>query len=127
MIKIRLAICSLALFSTASNRAISARPPSDGRGTDGLAPVVSSEHGSAGLRSDLTLPREARKHADRIKLRWWDGQGFCLFYKICGRGYFPSPTAKDDVANLTEAQLSTLVEGIDWCQRAWTCAVGRAG
>ena len=22
------------------------------------------------------------KQADRIKILWWDGQGFCLFYKI---------------------------------------------
>ncbi|WP_234890661.1 IS66 family insertion sequence element accessory protein TnpB [Sinorhizobium meliloti] len=28
------------------------------------------------------------KRADRIKLLWWDGQGFCLFYKILERGYF---------------------------------------
>ncbi|RVM45232.1 IS66 family insertion sequence hypothetical protein, partial [Sinorhizobium meliloti] len=32
---------------------------------------------------------------DRIKLLWWDGQGFCLFYKILERGYFPWPTAKE--------------------------------
>ena len=23
------------------------------------------------------------KRADRIKVLWWDGQGFCLFYKCC--------------------------------------------
>lgn len=51
------------------------------------------------------------KRADRIKLLWWDGQGFCLFYKILERGYFPWPTAKDGVAHLTQAQLSMLVEG----------------
>ncbi|WP_369523814.1 IS66 family insertion sequence element accessory protein TnpB [Sinorhizobium meliloti] len=35
-------------------------------------------------------------------------------YKILERGYFPWPTAKDGVAHLTQAQLSMLVEGIDW-------------
>lgn len=60
------------------------------------------------------------KRADRIKLLWWDGQGFCLFYKILERGYFPWPTAKDGVAHLTQAQLSMLVEGIDWRRPAWT-------
>ena len=39
-------------------------------------------------------------------------RGFCLFYKILERGYFPWPTAKEGVAHLTQAQLSTLVEGI---------------
>ncbi|MGV2130925.1 IS66 family insertion sequence element accessory protein TnpB, partial [Agrobacterium vitis] len=33
-----------------------------------------------------------------------DGQGFCLFYKILERGYFPWPTAKEGVAHLTQAQ-----------------------
>lgn len=65
--------------------------------------------------------------ADRIKLLWWDGQGFCLFYKILERGYFPWPTAKDGVAHLTQAQLSMLVEGIDWRRPAWTSAPGRMG
>jgi transposase len=23
------------------------------------------------------------KRADRIKVLWWDGQGFCLYYKCC--------------------------------------------
>jgi transposase len=67
------------------------------------------------------------KRADRIKLLWWDGQGFCLFYKILERGYFPWPTAKEGVAHLTQAQLSMLVEGIDWRRPAWTSAPGRTG
>ncbi|WP_371742696.1 IS66 family insertion sequence element accessory protein TnpB [Ensifer sp. ENS09] len=67
------------------------------------------------------------KRADRIKLLWWDCQGFCLFYKILERGYFPWPTAKDGVAHLTQAQLSMLVEGIDWRRPAWTSAPGRTG
>ncbi|MBU1316237.1 MAG: IS66 family insertion sequence element accessory protein TnpB [Alphaproteobacteria bacterium] len=65
--------------------------------------------------------------ADRIKLLWWDGQGFCLFYKILERGYFPWPTAKEGVAHLTQAQLSMLVEGIDWRRPAWTSAPARMG
>ena len=26
------------------------------------------------------------KSADRIKILWWDGQGFCLFYKVLDKG-----------------------------------------
>ncbi|CVI63857.1 hypothetical protein AGR7A_pAt30007 [Agrobacterium deltaense NCPPB 1641] len=43
------------------------------------------------------------------------------------RGYFPWPTAKEGVAHLTQAQLSMLVEGIDWRRPAWTSAPGRTG
>jgi transposase len=67
------------------------------------------------------------KRADRIKLLWWDGQGFCLFYKVLERGYFPWPTSKAGVAHLTSAQLSMLVEGIDWRRPAWTSAPSRTG
>lgn len=67
------------------------------------------------------------KRADRIKLLWWDSQGFCLYYKVLERGYFPWPTAKDGVAHLTSGQLSMLVEGIDWRRPAWTSAPARMG
>jgi len=60
-------------------------------------------------------------------LLWWDSQGFCLFYKVLERGYFPWPTANEGVAHLMQAQLSMLVEGIDWRRRAWTTTSGRTG
>ncbi|MDW9925140.1 hypothetical protein GOB36_32770 [Sinorhizobium meliloti] len=32
---------------------------------------------------------------DRLKLLYFDGQGFCLYYKILQRGRFPWPSAAD--------------------------------
>jgi transposase len=31
------------------------------------------------------------RRGDRLKLLTWDGQGFCLYYKISRRGAFPGP------------------------------------
>ena len=31
------------------------------------------------------------RRGDRIKLLMWDGQGFCLYYKVLERGHFPTP------------------------------------
>lgn len=31
------------------------------------------------------------RRGDRIKLLHWDGQGFCLYYKVLERGRFPWP------------------------------------
>ena len=31
------------------------------------------------------------RRGDRIKLLTWDGQGFCLYYKVLERGHFPPP------------------------------------
>ena len=41
------------------------------------------------------------RKGDRIKLLYWDGQGFCLYYKILLRGTFAWPSGGDAVARLT--------------------------
>lgn len=45
---------------------------------------------------------------DRLKLLYWDGQGFCLYYKVLQKGHFPWPTAGDGAVRLTSAQLAML-------------------
>jgi transposase len=56
-----------------------------------------------------------------IKVLWWDGQGLCLFAKRLERGRFVWPRAPTGSVALTPAQLSMLLEGIDWRipQRTW--------
>jgi hypothetical protein len=56
-----------------------------------------------------------------LKVLWWDGQGLCLFAKRLERGRFIWPQAKDGSVVLTAAQLSMLLEGIDWRapRRSW--------
>lgn len=49
-----------------------------------------------------------------IKILYWDGQGFCLFSKRLDSGRFVWPVTKEGTVTLTPAQLSMLVEGIDW-------------
>ncbi len=34
------------------------------------------------------------RRGDRIKLLYWDGQGFCLYYKVLKRGSFPWLSAR---------------------------------
>jgi transposase len=62
------------------------------------------------------------KRGDRVKVLWWDGQGLCLFSKRLERGKFIWPQAKYGSVSLTSAQLSMLLEGIDWRApvRSWT-------
>ncbi|WP_255530210.1 IS66 family insertion sequence element accessory protein TnpB [Novosphingobium sp. NBM11] len=64
---------------------------------------------------------------DRLKLLYWDGQGFCLYYKILERGRFPWPSAADGAARLTSAQLAMLWEGIDWRRPNWGAPPTHAG
>ena len=61
------------------------------------------------------------RRGDLIKVIWWDGQGACLFSKRLERGRFVWPSAADGKIRISPAQLSMLLEGIDWRipQRTW--------
>ena len=54
------------------------------------------------------------RRGDLIKMLWFDGDGLCLFAKRLERGRFIWPQVKSGTVSLTAAQLSMLLEGIDW-------------
>ena len=54
------------------------------------------------------------RRGDLIKVLWFDGDGLCLFQKRLERGRFVWPQATSGTVSLTRAQLSMLLEGIDW-------------
>jgi transposase len=61
------------------------------------------------------------RRGDLIKLLWYDGDGLCLFAKRLERGRFIWPKVETGTISLTRAQLSMLLEGIDWRhpERTW--------
>lgn len=40
------------------------------------------------------------KRATRVKVLWWDKNGFCLLYKRLHRAFFVAPPASDDVKSV---------------------------
>ena len=44
----------------------------------------------------------------------WDGSGLVMIYKRLDDGKFSWPRIEDGVMRLSQAQLSGLLEGIDW-------------
>ncbi|SEO17898.1 IS66 Orf2 like protein [Pseudorhodobacter antarcticus] len=60
------------------------------------------------------------RRGDLLKIIWWDTQGACLFMKRLEKGRFVWPSAKDGKICVTAAQLSMLLEGIDWRMPART-------
>ena len=54
------------------------------------------------------------KRGDLIKVLWADRDGLCLFAKRLEKGRFVWPQATSGAIHLTPAQLSMLLEGIDW-------------
>jgi transposase len=95
------------------------------RGFDGLARQVQQVLGQDPFSGHLFVFRGRR--GDLLKVLFWDGQGLCLFAKRLERGRFVWPQAKDGVVTLTPAQLSMLLEGIDWRMPARTWQPEMAG
>ena len=54
------------------------------------------------------------RRGDLLKLLWWDGDGLCLLAKRLEKGRFVWPQAEGGSIGLSAAQLSMLLEGIDW-------------
>jgi transposase len=91
------------------------------KGINCLSMLASSLINGRSLNSAAFVFRGRR--ADRLKILWWDGQGFCLFYKCFDSGTFIWPSAEDKITiGITKAQLSMLIEGIDWRTPQWTKA-----
>ena len=82
------------------------------KGFDGLAALVQTAIAADPFSGHLFVFRGRR--GDRIKVLWWEGDGLCLFAKRLERGKFIWPRAENGKVALTPAQLSMLLEGIDW-------------
>ena len=89
------------------------------RGFDGLTAIVQERLGADPFGGHVFIFRGRR--GDLVKLLWWDGDGLCLFAKRLERGRFIWPQATDGSIHLSAAQLSMLLEGIDWRrpERSW--------
>jgi transposase len=88
------------------------------KGFDGLVSQVERVLGADPYVGALFIFRGRR--GDLIKAIYFDGQGLVLFAKRLEKGRFVWPQAKDGMITLTAAQLSMLIEGIDWRMPAWT-------
>lgn len=82
------------------------------KGAEGLAALVRETMGADPFSGAVYVFRA--KRADRVKLIFWDGTGVCLFAKRLEHGEFRWPKVQDGVMRLTAAELSALLEGLDW-------------
>jgi transposase len=82
------------------------------RGFTGLSALVQTALEQDPLSGHVFVFRGRR--GDLVKLLWFDGDGLCLFAKRLERGRFVWPKAESGTVSLTRAELSMLLEGIDW-------------
>jgi transposase len=82
------------------------------KGFDGLAAMVQTALTANPFCGHVFVFRG--KRGDILKVLWFDGQGLMLLAKRLERGRFVWPQATSGSVSLTSAQLSMLLEGIDW-------------
>ena len=89
------------------------------KGMDGLAALAQTTLSENPFSGQVFVFRGRR--GDLVKLLWFDGDGLCLFAKRLERGRFVWPQAASGSVSLSAAQLSMLLEGIDWRRpvRTW--------
>jgi transposase len=91
---------------------VATRPVDFCKGAEGLAALV--RDGMQADPFDGAIYVFRAKRADRMKMVFWDGTGVCLYAKRLEDGEFHWPKIENGVMRLSAAQLSALLEGLDW-------------
>jgi transposase len=81
------------------------------RGFDGLAMMVDTVLKQDPFSGHLFVFRNKRK--DRIKVLYWDGDGYAIWYKRLEKGVFRFPESLPDTTELRAADLAMLLDGVD--------------
>jgi transposase len=94
---------------------LAAEPTDMRKGFDSLASLVESALALDPLSGHLFVFRSRR--GDRIKVLWWDRDGYCLWYKRLEKGSFrfPAAAAADESkgVEVKAADLMMILDGID--------------
>lgn len=89
-----------------------ATAPTDMRKSfDGLAVLVQQDLKKEVLKGELFVFFNRR--ADRVKILYWDRNGYCLWAKRLEKGVFRPPKVQGAVIPMKSSELSLLLEGID--------------
>ena len=91
---------------------VATKPVDFRKGADGLAALVRDTMGANPFSGAVYVFRA--KRTDRVKLVFWDGTGVVLVAKRLEDGEFRWPKLQDGVIHLSAAELSALLEGLDW-------------
>jgi len=81
------------------------------RSFDGLARAAEEVVRQDPLSGHLFVFRGRR--GDRLKILYWDGDGYALWYKRLEAGVFRLPRAAGDAKEITGAELGLILEGLE--------------
>ncbi len=85
------------------------------KGFDGLSALIQTVLNGNPFSGQIFVFRG--RCGDKIKILWDSQDGLCLFQKRLRGGKFVWPQAQSGTVSLSAAQLSMLLEGIDWVRR----------
>ena len=102
------------MIAPASNAQVlvATKPVDFRKGADGLSALLQESQSVDPFCGTIYVFRA--KRANRVKLLWWDGTGICLLSKRLEEAQFRWPRIADGVMRLSAAQLSALLEGLDF-------------
>lgn len=81
---------------------------------DGLSMKVAGHYGSEVGFGTFYVFYNKRK--DKVKILYWERNGFCLWYKRLEKERFKIPVLGDDGVEMTVQQLRWLLDGLDYTQ-----------
>ncbi len=88
------------------------RPTDLRKAFDGLAGLVEEDLGHN--LYDAVVVLFCNRARNRLKAIYWDGSGLCLFAKRLEAGTFSWPDSAEQAKEITPAELSMLLEGVDF-------------
>ena len=78
---------------------------------DGMSAIVSQTLKKDAFSGHLFV--FCNKRGDKIKIFYWDRNGYCCWYKRLERGVFRLPRATGLTCNVGPSELGLILEGID--------------
>ena len=91
---------------------LSCKPVDMRKAIDGLSILVADHFGENPASNRLFVFRN--RYRNKIKILYWDRNGFCLWYKRLEKERFHWPESQDEKLELTIQQLQWLLDGLDF-------------
>ena len=88
---------------------------------DGLVILVADQLSLNPTSGQLFIFRN--RQSNKLKLLWWDNNGFWLFYKRIEKGRFKLPRICDTSIKLSKDQLSVLLAGLNFMEQKYMAPV----
>lgn len=97
------------------------RPVDFRKQIDGLVLLIASNLNTIPTSGELFIFRN--RQADKVKLLWYDYNGFWLCYKRLEKGVLTFPRRQTETIELTRDELNWLLSGLDFTRQAHLPAV----